>query len=62
VNTIEKNNKSAGVLIISDHGLRLNHIPKDQWNKNIMYYKNIEIDTFPLVKDGLTQTLNNIKF
>ena len=62
VNTIEKNNKSAGVLIISDHGLRLNHIPKDQWNKNIMYYKNIEIDTFPLVKGGLTQTLNNIKF
>jgi hypothetical protein len=62
VNTIEKNNKSARVLIISDHGLRLNHIPKDQWNKNIMYYKNIEIDTFPLVKGGLTQTLNNIKF
>ena len=62
VNTIEKNNKSAGVLIISDHGLRLNYIPKVQWNKNILYYKNIEIDTFPLVKGGLTQTLNNIKF
>jgi hypothetical protein len=62
VNTIENNNKSAGVLIISDHGLRFNHIPIDQRNKNIMYYKNIEIDTFPLIKGGLTQTLNNIKF
>jgi hypothetical protein len=62
VNTIEKNNKTAGVLIISDHGLRLKHIPKLNRNKNIMYYKNIELDTFPLVKGGLTQTLNNIKF
>ena len=62
MNTIEKNNKSAGVLIISDHGLRLKNIPKDQRNKNIMYYKNIEIDTFALVKGGLTETLNNIKF
>jgi hypothetical protein len=62
VNTIEKKHKRAGVLIISDHGLRLKHIPKVNWNKNIMYYKNIELDTFPLVKGGLTQTLNNIKF
>jgi hypothetical protein len=61
IEIILKNDSSAGIIILSDHGLRLKSIPEDDWNKNIMYYKNISIDTFIIKKKGLIELTRAIK-
>ena len=62
IEIILKNDPSAGIIIFSDHGLRVKSIPEDEWNKNIMYYKNISIDTFIIKKKGLIELTRAIKF
>ena len=62
INTIEKNDKNAGIIIFSDHGLRLNYIPKMEWKKNMLFYKNIKIDTASLSKSGLSGLFNSITY
>jgi hypothetical protein len=62
IEIILKNDPSAGIIIFSDHGLRLKSIPEDEWNKNIMYYKNISLDTFIIKKKGLIELTRAINF
>jgi hypothetical protein len=62
ISTIEKNDKNAGIVIFSDHGLRLNNIPKMEWKKNMLFYKNIKIDTASLSKSGLSGLFNSITY
>jgi len=53
ITTIDNSDSKASILIISDHGLRLNRMSPDDFNKSILYYKNISIDTNQLSKLGL---------
>ena len=62
ISTIEKNDQNAGIIIFSDHGLRLNNIPKMEWRKNMLFYKNIKIDTASINKSGLSALLNSITY
>jgi hypothetical protein len=62
INIIEKNDSKAGIIILSDHGLRLNKIPKKDWTKNILYFKNVSLDTASLNKKGLTGLVSSIRF
>ena len=62
INVIEKNDSTAGVVILSDHGLRWTEIPPKLWNKNILFYKNIEIDTSIVNKAGLVSLFRATKF
>lgn len=62
IDIIEQYDKSSSIILLSDHGLRNNNIPKDKWNKNILYYKNIEIDTVTLNKKGINYLFENTFF
>ena len=62
ISTIEKNDKNAGIIIFSDHGLRLNNIPKLEWRKNMLFYKNVKIDTASVSKNGLSVLFNSITY
>jgi hypothetical protein len=62
ISTIEKNDQNAGIIIFSDHGLRLNNIPKLEWRKNILFYKNVKIDTISVCKNGLSGLFNSITY
>ena len=62
IRTIEKNDQNAGIIIFSDHGLRLNNIPKIEWKKNMLFYKNVKIDTVSLNKSGLSALFNSITY
>lgn len=62
ISIIKKNDPDAGIVIFSDHGLRLNYIPKDEWTKNMLFYKNITIDTSSLNKNGLSALFNSITY
>ena len=62
IKIVEKNDPSAGIIILSDHGLRQGKIPKEYWTKNILYYKNVTIDTVLLNKRGLTGLVSAISF
>ena len=62
IKIMEKNDPSAGIIILSDHGLRWTEIPQKLWNKNILFYKNIEIDTTLVNKIGLVGLFGATKF
>jgi len=62
ISTIEKNDQNAGIIIFSDHGLRLNNIPKLEWRKNMLFYKNVKIDTALVSKNGLSALFNSITY
>lgn len=62
INTIEKNDQHAGIIIFSDHGLRLNNMPKLEWKKNMLFYKNVKIDTASINKSGLSALFNSITY
>ena len=62
IKIVEKNDPTAGIVIFSDHGLRLNKIPKTEWAKNILFYKNIKLDTTALNKSGLSTLFKSITF
>ncbi len=62
IRTIEKNDQNAGIIIFSDHGLRLNKIPKMEWKKNMLFYKNVKIDTASINKSGLSALFNSITY
>ena len=62
ISTIEKNDQNAGIIIFSDHGLRLNNIPKLEWKKNMLFYKNVKIDTASINKSGLSALFNSITY
>ena len=62
IRTIEKNDQNAGIIIFSDHGLRLNSIPKMEWGKNMLFYKNVKIDTASINKSGLSALFNSITY
>jgi hypothetical protein len=53
ITIIHNSDPSASILILSDHGLRLNRMLPSDYNKSILYYKNISIDTGRLSKIGL---------
>jgi len=62
IGVVHKYDSTASILIISDHGLRLNRIPSADHNKNILYYKNLSIDTVELEKQGLYKLIETINF
>ena len=62
ISIIEKNDQNAGIIIFSDHGLRLNIIPKLEWRKNMLFYKNVKIDTASVSKNGLSGLFNSITY
>jgi len=62
ISTIEKNDQNAGIIIFSDHGLRSNNIPKLEWRKNMLFYKNVKIDTASINKSGLSALFNSITY
>ena len=62
ISIIEKNDQNAGIIIFSDHGLRLNNIPKLEWKKNMLFYKNVKIDTASINKSGLSALFNSITY
>jgi len=62
IEIVANNDSTASILIISDHGLRLNRMPKTDYNKNILYYKNLSIDTLKLQKEGLYKLIEAINF
>jgi hypothetical protein len=62
ITIIHNSDPRASILILSDHGLRLNRISPADHNKNILYYKNISIDTGRLSKIGLYKLFESINW
>jgi len=62
IEIVQSSDSSASILIISDHGLRLNRMPASDHNKNILYYKNLNIDTIGLGNYGLYKLIESIDF
>ena len=62
IETIDQHDKSAGVIVFSDHGLRLPMIPYKAWNRNMLYFRNVQIDTSLVNKNGLVDLTKSIKF
>ncbi len=62
IQMVGKNDPKAGVVIFSDHGLRVPEIPYKLWNKNILYYRNLKIDTGLVNKNGLVDLIKSINF
>jgi hypothetical protein len=62
IEIVRNRDSSASILIISDHGLRLNRLPASDYNKNILYYKNLNIDTISLGTSGLYKLIESIDF
>ncbi len=62
INTLNKNDPKAGVIIFSDHGLRAQNIPFKQWNRNMLYFRNAVVDTSMVNKNGLVDLVKSIKY
>jgi hypothetical protein len=62
INTLNKNDPKAGVIIFSDHGLRAQNIPFKLWNRNMLYYRNVAVDTSLVNKNGLVDLVKSIKY
>jgi|SRR5579863_1096465 len=62
IHVLNRNDPSAGVIIFSDHGLRKSFIPVKQWNRNILYFRNVTIDTGLVNKNGLVYLTKSIKY
>jgi len=62
IRVLNSNDPRAGVVIFSDHGLRKWSIPFRQWNRNILYYRNVAIDTGLINKNGLVDLAKSIKY
>jgi|GEM_PF-2102807 hypothetical protein len=62
IEIVQSSDSSASIMIISDHGLRLNRMPASDYNKNILYYKNLNIDTVDLGNHGLYKLIESIDF
>jgi hypothetical protein len=62
IEIVQNRDSSASILIVSDHGLRLNRIPSSDYNKCILYYKNLNIDTIGLGNSGLYKLIESIDF
>ncbi|HVV54392.1 MAG TPA: hypothetical protein VHC47_03655 [Mucilaginibacter sp.] len=62
VGVIDQHDPKAGVIIFSDHGLRIPAIPFQLWNRNILYYRNVRIDTALVNKNGLVDLIKSIKY
>lgn len=59
INLISKNDSLASVIILSDHGLRMPHIAKRDYYKNLLLYKNICLDTAALRNKGIVAIFKN---
>ncbi len=59
INLISKNDSLASVIILSDHGLRRSYIPKRDHNKNLLFYKNITLDTAAIRNKGIVAIFKN---
>ncbi len=53
VKYIQDEDPNAGIIILSDHGYRNSKIPTEFYNRNILYYKNVELDTAAISKFGI---------
>jgi hypothetical protein len=62
VSVLNNNDPRGGVVIFSDHGLRGGPIPVKLWNRNILYYRNVEIDTALINKNGLVDLVKSIRY
>jgi hypothetical protein len=62
VRVLTGNDPKAGVIIFSDHGLREQYIPLKLWNRNLLYYRNVVIDTGLINKNGLVDLVRSIKY
>ncbi|HWD87140.1 MAG TPA: hypothetical protein VG367_03370 [Mucilaginibacter sp.] len=62
INAVTKNDPKAGVIIFSDHGWRAISIPAIQRNLNLLYYRNVVIDTSLVNKNGLVDLTKSIKY
>lgn len=62
VRSLDLNDPGAGIIIFSDHGLRSAPIPFKLWNRNILYYRNVVIDTGLVNKNGLVSLAKSIKY
>jgi hypothetical protein len=62
IKLLDKNDPKAGVVIFSDHGLRAPYIPYKFWNKNILYFRNLKIDTGLVNKNGLVDLIKSINY
>lgn len=59
INLVSKNDSLASVIILSDHGLRKLYIPESEYNKNLLFYKNISLDTTAISKEGIVAVFRN---
>ena len=59
INLISKNDSLASVIILSDHGLRKPYIPESDHNKNLLFYKNISLDTAAIRREGIVAIFKN---
>jgi len=62
VKLVGKNDPKAGVIIFSDHGLRVPYIPNKLWNRNMLYFRNVKIDTNLVNKNGLVDLIKSIRY
>ena len=59
INIINKNDPKASVVIMSDHGYRGIEVPQYFTYNGLLMYKNIEIDTNIVNKQGIYRLFNN---
>jgi hypothetical protein len=62
IDQIQRINPEAGIVVLSDHGMRRNPFSKTDFNKILMYYSNLEIDIDPLLKTGVHSLFRNVDF
>ena len=62
IKLVDKNDPKAGIIIFSDHGLRVPEIPYKLWNRNMLYYRNLKIDTGLVNKNGLVDLIKSISY
>jgi len=62
ISVINRNDPKAGIIIFSDHGLREPSIPFKLWNRNLLYYRNVAVDTTLVNKLGLVALAKSIKY
>jgi hypothetical protein len=53
INIIDKNDPKASVIIMSDHGYRGNNVPEYYRYNGLLLYKNIDLDTISINKNGI---------
>jgi hypothetical protein len=62
ITIIYNSDPKASIIILSDHGLRLDDMSLEDYNKSMLYYKNITIDTNRLSKFGLYKLFECVNF